>query len=146
VLKYLQGTWECNGRIGDERLSGTFTARWTRGRYALVTHDSTKSDGAADPFRSVGVIGWDPARKQITHFGFASDNNVYVNRWNVTATGEWVGQLTGTREDKEYSEEFKRTKEPDRFVITSKDAEGKEAEFVYERLPAQKQRPKEKQR
>ena len=146
VLQYLEGTWELAGRIGEERFSGTFTARWVRGRYALITQDSMKADGAANPIRGAGVIGWDPAREQITHFSFASDNNAYVNCWKVTATGDWVGQLTGTREGKEFSDEFKITKEADRFVITSKDAQGKESEFVYEKLPDQKQRPRKKQR
>ena len=144
VLQYLEGTWEFAGRIGDEKFSGTFTARWARGRYALITQDSMKAEGTANPIRSAGVIGWDPTRKQITHFGFASDDNAYVSRWNVTATGDWVGQMTGTREGKEFSDEFKITTEPDRFVITSKDAQGKDADFVYEKLPAQKQRPKKK--
>jgi hypothetical protein len=139
VLQYLEGTWEFTGRIGEQKQSGTFTARWTRGRYALITQDSTKDDGAKEPILSAGVIGWDSARKQITHFSCASDNNVYVNRWNVTPSGDWVGQLTGTRDGKEFADAFKITKKADTFVITSKDPQGKEAEFVYKKLPAPKQ-------
>jgi hypothetical protein len=139
VLQYLEGTWEFAGRIGDEKCSGTFSARWARGRYALITQDSLTVDGAPQPALSAGVIGWDPTRKQITHCGIGSDNGMFVNRWNVTATGEWVGQLTGTREGKEHADAFKITTEPDKFVIESKDAEGKEAEFVYKRLPGPKE-------
>ena len=150
VLQYLEGTWTFTGSIGDEKLSGTFTARWARGRYALITEDSTKAGAATDSILSAGVIGWDPVQEKVTHFGFASDNNVYVNRWDVTAPGEWVGKLTGTREGKEFSDTFKitkdSTKESDRFVITSKDAQGKEAEFVYNKLPVPKQRTKKEQR
>jgi hypothetical protein len=143
VLQYLEGTWEFTGRIGEQKQSGTFTARWALGRHALITEDSTKDDGAEKPILSAGVIGWDSARKQITHFSCATDNNVYVNRWNVTPTGDWVGQLTGTRDGKESADTFKITRKPDTFVFTSKDAQGKDLEFVYKRLPGPKQSAKE---
>jgi len=47
-----------------------------------------------------------------------------------------VGQLTGTREGKEYADAFKIATEPGKFVFESKDGECEEAEFVYKRLPA----------
>lgn len=47
-----------------------------------------------------------------------------------------MGQLTGTREGKEYADAFKIATEPGKFVFESKDGECEEAEFVYKRLPA----------
>jgi hypothetical protein len=134
VLRYLEGTWEFEGRVGTEKISGTFSARWAPGRYALITHDSTTVKDSTT--RGVGVLGWDTAKKRIGHFGFIEDNNAFLNHWTVATSGDWVGQLSGTREGKDFSAEFKLTKKsPDQFVVESKEPDGKEVEIVYKKMP-----------
>lgn len=139
VLQYLEGTWDFEGRIGSDKVAGTFFARWAPGRYALITQDSEKLKGVTT--RGVGVLGWDPAKKRIAHFGFIEDNNLFLNHWTVTASGDWVGQVSGTREGKESTADFKITKKSsDEFVFESKDPDGQEVEFVYKKT-ARESRP-----
>ena len=142
VLQYLEGEWQVSGRIGNDKITGTFTARAVPGRYALITRDSQVFKG--ETIRRVGVLGWDPAEERLRHFGFSEDNEIFLNHWNVNEAGEWIGEISGTQKGEKFSAAFKITKKTNGFIFESED-EGEEIIYTKkEKKKEQEPRKKEK--
>ena len=150
-LQFLVGKWSFEGRVGDGKVSGTITARWAQGRYCLITQDSIDvAEGDAESIgrnRAAGVIGWEPKNERITHGGFSSDGNAFLNWWKVTESGDWEGETSGTMEGQEGPSAFKITKHgKDKFVFESTTPEGQEIEVAYTKTPWQGKRGNRKKK
>jgi hypothetical protein len=97
-LGYLVGSWKTEGRTGDEKSTGTWSARWAQGKHCLIEQSSYTQAGEDQPRISAGVIGWDPIKKRITHHNFWSNGECYSLRWAVKSPTEWEGELVGVEE------------------------------------------------
>ena len=145
-LQYLVGSWEVSGRAGDAKINGTFSARWAKGKHCLITEDTFVDADQTEAVLGAGVLGWDPVNKRITHGGFSSDNNAYLNWWKVTPSGDWEGQVRGTEDGVESTAAFKLTKQgKNKFLFESKTPDDQELEVVYTKVPRQKKAGKKKQ-
>ena len=69
----LVGTWEVTGRMGEEELEMTWSARWAPEKAYLVTRLSFEKDGKRS--NHIGLIGWDPANKHVVDFHFGLDGD-----------------------------------------------------------------------
>jgi hypothetical protein len=137
VLECFEGTWECTGRVGDAKGKGQFTARFARGRHALITQDTFTIEG--ETTIAVGVMGWDPSTNRATHGGFVSNTDTFFNQIETMEPGKWTGSLSGTRDGEDFNGEFTITiKTPDQLVFESENADGEEVEILWKKTTRQR--------
>jgi len=129
------GHWKTEGRSGDAKTIGTWSARWAPGRYCLIAHCSFTPPGEDRPRTSAGVIGWDPIRQGITHNEFWANGECHTYHWSVKSTTEWEGKVISVGNGKEStSEAHISRKGPDEWVLERKDLDGEEIEVVFRRV------------
>lgn len=88
------GEWETKVTVDGNVLTGTFTGKMAPGGECLIYH--TKSPGLISTdtiIQGTGIIGWDPAKKQLKEVNFDSLGEETTTMWTIRN-----GKLTGVRE------------------------------------------------
>ena len=87
-LQYLVGTWQYQGRIGDERVEGMWSTRWAPGKHCLI-QQSSRSEGH-QTVRSAGIIGRDATAERVIERAFRTDNATFIRPKNLRREGATV--------------------------------------------------------
>ena len=132
---FLVGDWKTNGRSGDAKTTGTWSARWAKGKHCLIARCSFTPPGEDQPRTSAGVIGWDPIRQGITHNEFWANGECHTYHWSVKSPTEWEGKVISAGDGKESTSEARLSRKgPDEWVLERKDLDGEEIEVVFRRV------------
>ena len=138
-LQGLVGTWEVEGRIGDEKITATWSARWAPGKHCLMRRSTRLKED--QKIVGIGVIGWDAATETITEQVFFSNNDCALLRWKVMSPDKWEGVVTGFLDGEAINNKVKFTKKgPDEILYEEEGADGKEIEAILRKISRKKEK------
>jgi len=100
-LGRLVGTWKGEVNAGDQKVTATLTARWTKSKDALIWHwesplISTTNDAGSFTVKGTGLLGWDAHAKQLKELSFNNLSETINRGYKITGEGKWEGEQTGT--------------------------------------------------
>ena len=128
-LAALVGTWKMEGRVGTEKFSGTWVAKWAKGRHCLVRNAAFQE--GEETGVSVSVIGWNAATSRLEEHAFGSDGSSGILRWKVKSATEWEGELEAVEDGQSFTAPAKVTKKGATEVIyETKNLAGEEVEII----------------
>jgi len=128
-LAGLVGTWKMEGRVGTEKFSGTWVAKWAKGRHCLVRNAAFQE--GEETGVSVSVIGWNAATSRLEEHAFGSDGSSGILRWKVKSATEWEGELEAVEDGQSFTAAAKVVKKgPTEVIYETKNLAGEEVEIV----------------
>jgi hypothetical protein len=136
-LEYLVGTWEFEGKTGDDVMAGTVSYRWARSKgkekYALLENWSYKEGGT--PVTGVGLMGWNAAWNCLVESGCNSAGDCFMTHWVGKSPTEWQGEFTDSIAGKEVEGRGVLVKKgPAEFVYEGEFTTGKTSRVVFRKV------------
>jgi len=122
----LRGDWTVDGKVNDEPIKATYSAKWAPGEHMLIC-TMTWSGPEGDSL-GTGIDGWDGARNEIVTSEFWNDGWTHHRRFKIASPTVWEStESVGTTGDGKRLAGTARLEfdDPDKFTWTAtNDIEG----------------------
>ena len=140
-LDYLVGTWNAEGKVGDDESTGRFSCRWARlkdrKKVCLIGNWSYTVGGKTEI--GANIIGWDAVRKCIEDRGFSDQGGCATLRWTVKSPTEWRGEVHDILDGEEIEAKAEITKKGNsEFVYDAKTSTGETIRWVFRKVATER--------
>jgi hypothetical protein len=148
-LSYIVGTWEFEGKTGDDAMTGTVSYRWAKGKpkeeYGLVENWSYKEGETS--VMGVGLMGWNAAQKCFVESGFNSAGDYFLTHWIVKSPTQWQGEGTDSVGGQEVPNKGVIVKNgPAEFVYEGETTTGETSRIVFRKVTKERKPSKAKEK